>query len=342
LEILLQILESFLNQSKNGIDERGQAQFDCPHCSVNEEHSYKCEVNFYKGIFRCWRCCETDGTHGTITKLIKEYGSPEILQKYKNAVKEIKASREYELDLFSGNGIAFEVDEEDKIMFVDHTYDFQFNGLKREQNALEYLLQRGFDENQIKKYGLKYTTYDCKDKRWWNRIIIPSYNKYNELDYYTGRDYTGKSKQKYLNCDYERRDIIFNESLINWDSDVCLLEGPLDSTSIPNSIPLMGKSLNPGCYLFDCLLKFSSADIIVFLDNDATEDCKAICRKLCNAGLGERLKYVPTEELRLKLYDAYKKRGIDLKKLDPSKLFEIGNYKGICWALKNSKDFECL
>ena len=104
----------------------------------------------------------------------------------------------------------------------------------------------------------------------------------------------------------------------------------------------MGKSLNPGCYLFDCLLKFSCADIIVFLDNDATEDCKAICRKLCDAGLGERLKFVPTEELRLKLYSVYKKRGIDLKKLDPSKLFEIGGYKAICWALKNSMDFECI
>ena len=340
MQRLINILSSFLGEPDDSSNTSGvNIGFNCPVCgNTNHKLIVSPRINAYK----CWICSETNQTHGPISKLIKEYGTPEILQQYKNVIKEIKASREYELDLFSGNGIAFSEDEDDKIRFVDHTYDFQFGGLKQEENALNYLLQRGFDENQIRKYGLKYTTYDCKDKRWWNRIIIPSYNKYNELDYYTGRDYTGKSKQKYLNCDYERRDIIFNESLINWDGSILLCEGAFDSMGLVNAIPLMGKSLNPGCYLFDCLLKFSCADIIVFLDNDATEDCKAICRKLCDAGLGERLKFVPTEELRLKLYSVYKKRGIDLKKLDPSKLFEIGGYKAICWALKNSMDFECI
>jgi len=80
LERLLQILESFLGKSKNGIDNRGQAQFTCPHCSSGEEHNQKLEINFYRNVYRCWRCSETDGTHGNISKLIKEYGNVEILQ----------------------------------------------------------------------------------------------------------------------------------------------------------------------------------------------------------------------------------------------------------------------
>ena len=234
----------------------------------------------------------------------------------------------------------FEEDEDDKIVFPIGTYQFKFNGLKEEENALNYLYERGFNNNQIKRYDLRYTINECKDKRWNNRIIIPSYNKFNELNFYTGRDITGFSKQKYLNCgSFERKAIIINENLISWDADILLCEGNFDAMSLVNAIPLMGKYLNDDYYLFDCLLKFSSADIIVFLDNDATEDCKAICRKLCNAGLGDRLKFVPTEELRLKLN---KSKKINLKKLDPSKLYELYSVKGICWVLKSAIPFDCI
>ena len=337
---LLNILESFLGESQQGLADNGQCQFMCPQCSPNKEHNHKLEVNLLKNKYLCWVCGETDGTHGNITKLIKKYGNSEILQEYKSAIKEIKASKEYEVDFLNGNGIVFEEDEEDKIVFPVGIYDFKFDDSKQEENALKYLLERGFDENQIRKYDLKYTTYDCPEKKWNNRIIIPSYNKYNELNYYTGRDYTGFAFQKYMNPgDFKRKELIFNEYLINPDSDIILVEGPVDAMSLVNAIPLMGKSLNKDYYLFECLLKLSTQDIIVFLDNDATEDCKSICKRLSDAGLCEKIKYVPTEELRLKIIESKK---IELKKLDPGKLFEIGGYKAISWALKSCKTWECI
>jgi len=146
--------------------------------------------------------------------------------------------------------------------------------------------------------------------------------------------------QKYMNPgDFKRKEMIFFENMLSFDSDIILVEGPVDAMSLVNAVPLMGKSLNKDYYLFECLLKLSTQDIIVFLDNDATEDCKQICKKLSDAGLCNRVKYVPTEELRLKIIESKK---IELKKLDPGKLFEIGGYKAVSWALKSCKIYECI
>ena len=341
MEQLANIISSFLDEPKGGAGDNSQSQYQycCPLCDETK-NSYNLEINFSKGKFHAWCCGETNGMKGNISNLIKRFGTPEILQEYKSAIKEIKASKEYEVDFLNGNGITFEDDEEEKIVFPAGTYDFKFDNSKREENALKYLIERGFDENQIRKYDLKYTTYDCPEKKWNNRIIIPSYNKYNELNYFTGRDYTGFAFQKYMNPgDFKRKELIFNENMISWDATIILCEGVYDSMGLVNAINLMGKSLNKDYYLFECLLKLSTQDIIVFLDNDATEDCKSICKRLSDAGLCEKIKYVPTEELRLKIIESKK---IELKKLDPGKLFEIGGYKAISWALKSCKTWECI
>lgn len=344
LERLLTILESVFGESKSGLSDRTQVQFNCPKCSEDEglssgDGKYNLELNVSRGKYKCWKCEHTNNMHGSIIKLLKQHGGYEVAMLYKEEITNIKKSKEYEFGYLE-NEIFIEDDEEDKIKYPDKTFDFIFDGNKKEAKALEYIIKRGYSEQLIKKYSFKYTNYETKDKSFANRIIIPSFDKYGILNYYTGRSYNEKSFRKYYNCENsEKKSIMFNEHFINWDGDVVLVEGPLDHTSVPNSIPLMGKVLTQDSYVFETIIKKAKQNLIIFLDDDAKEDSKKICDLLSRHGLCERVKFIDTKEL-LKKIITQKKLG--LEKLDPGKLYELYGYKGISWALKNRKNFECI
>lgn len=340
---LVEILESFLGESKNGVSDNGQIQFNCPACADdngldNGDGKYNLEVNLLRNKYRCWACEHTNNMSGKISSLLKKYGGDSILYNFKNELSNIKKTKEYEFNFLENNSM-FE-DDDFIIELPAETYDFKFNNNKKESNALNYLLNRGINAKIIKKYNLKYTDNFNPNRNFRNRIIIPSYDKYGSLNYYTSRDYTGKSFRKYYNYEKSsRKDIIFNENLINLDSDIILVEGPTDHLVIPNSIPLLGKSINSDFYLFNVIVKKSTQNIIVFLDDDATTDAIEICKKLSCVELCGRIKIVPTKEL---LNIINKEKGLDLKKLDPSELYYRYGYKGISWALKQAVEYICV
>lgn len=341
---LEEILESFLGKSKTGISDNGQIQFNCPACSddnglTDGDGKYNLEINLVRGKFRCWACEHTNDMSGKLSALIKKYGGDSLLSIYRNEIISIKKSKEYELN-FNDNQLVFEEDEDLCVKLPEKTYEFKFDGNRREQYALSYLLERGIDEKIIKKYDIRYTDNYCDSVQFKNRIIITSYDKYGSLNYFTGRDYSGKSGRKYYNYENStRKEIIFNEHLINWDGDIVLVEGPTDHLVVPNSIPLLGKAINSDFYLFECIMKKSTQNIYVFLDDDASLDAINICNKLSSLHLCGRLKIIPTGKL-LKIL--IEQKGINLKKLDPSKLFELYGHKGIAWAISKAEKYECI
>lgn len=340
MENLLKILESVLGESKCGISENNQlqVQFRCPICGDGSENEQmKLELNLRRGIFRCWRCCETHGTQGFISKLLKQVGGSDVVRSYNNQIKEIKKSKEYQLNFENGDFFIQE-DIDEKLKFPENTYDFKFDNNFKEKSALDYLVGRGYNHNFIQKYGFKYTTHDCPNINFRNRIIIPSYDKYDELNYYSARDYIGKAKQKYYNAeDTNKLKIIFNENFINPDADIILAEGIFDAMSLPNALPLMGKTLSSVSEIYNYLIKYPTQNIIIFLDNDAMADAQKIAQKLNNAGLCGRIKIIDSEDLRQKIVHGKK---IELKKLDPGELYKKFGVRGVSWALKNAINFE--
>lgn len=341
---LKEILESFLGESKSGISDNGQIQFNCPACSddnglTDGDGKYNLEINMVRGKFRCWACEHTNDMSGKLSVLIKKYAGDSLLSSYRSEIINIKKSKEYELN-FNDNQLIFEEDEDLCVNLPDKTHEFKFDGNKRESYALKYLFDRGIKEKIIKKYDIRFTDGYCKNISFRNRIIITSYDKYGSLNYFTGRDYSGRASRKYYNYENSnRKEIIFNEHLINWDGDIILVEGPTDHLVVPNSIPLLGKAINRDFYLFECIMKKSSQNIYIFLDDDASLDAINICHKLSSMELCGRLKIVPTAKL-LKLLIKYK--GVDIKKLDPSKLFELYGHKGIAWAISNAENYDCV
>ena len=81
-ELVVEILENCLGDTKKHNTNTSQISFDCPVCSYEIKGLSKgdgkgnLEVNYKFNVFKCWGCSETHETHGTIYKLIKEYGRP--------------------------------------------------------------------------------------------------------------------------------------------------------------------------------------------------------------------------------------------------------------------------
>src|ERR1035437_9083786 len=85
--MLVGLLESFLGENRKYNEDTGQVSFDCPACSADKGMSEgdgkgNLEVNYNKGVFKCWSCQDTNNMHGPVIKLLKKYGNPQITKKY--------------------------------------------------------------------------------------------------------------------------------------------------------------------------------------------------------------------------------------------------------------------
>lgn len=325
---LIDILSSFLGEYKQTSDV--QLQFNCPQCAldkgVTSDGKFNLEVNLAINKFNCWSCGEINNMHGSIFKLIRKYGNNTLLSEYKKELLALKYSNLYKLPIL------------DKITNIDDLYFFNdelslpygFTKIqtlsKTPKRVFEYLTSRGITDEIIKEYSIGYTMYNDKYKSTSSRIILPSYDSSGELNYWVGRDYTSLPKRmKYMNPKVDKKSIIFNEKLIQWDADLNLVEGPFDSIVVPNSIPLLGKILRPDFQLFQTIFEKCNANINIFLDGDAFENVKVLYKTLNIGKLYNRIRYIPTSI-----------------ELDPSKIHELYGKKGIIDHLRNARQLLIL
>lgn len=315
-ENIYNILVSFLGDSKQGYYSKDvhQYQFNCPCCAdekgVSSDGKFNLECNFALGKYHCWSCGESHGTKGKISRLVKKYGGESLARAYFDEIKTIRSSKFYKLDAFDDIDVVFEESD------ISLPKTFTKIDLKKCKNKklVEYLNKRKITQDIIDKFNIGYTTWDEEKPSLRNRVIIPSYDSIGELNYWVGRDFTGYDKRmKYMNADCDKKQIIFNESLINWDGDIYLCEGIIDSIVIPNGIPLMGKQLLPDSVLFQTLYKKANANIIITLDADTEmEETKRIYARLNNGRLRNKIRYIRLNKYKDfgEIYEEFGKKGI--------------------------------
>jgi hypothetical protein len=319
MAFIVGILESFLGQHRHHNDTSGQISFDCPACSMekgkyNGDGKGNLEVNYHMDVFRCWVCKDTNDMSGSITRLIKRYGTPKNLKDYrlfKPDSYDRGTKKNFDITLPEGYKKLAECTSK------DYKYDL----------AKFYLNKRGITDDIIKKYDIGYTTKG----KYFNRIIFPSYDLNGKLNYFVGRWFDrSKNKMKYLNPDAEKEEIIFNEPKINWDSTIYLVEGVTDHIVVPNSIPLLGKYVSD--LLKEKLYYNAKADIVILLDADALEDALLIYHTLNFGNLAGRIKLcLPPEGFDPSLInEKLGKNGI-IKLLRRTGSFEMLKSKGIIW-----------
>jgi len=254
-----------------GYLESDQVQVNCPICQEREnlfapDGKFNLEINTEKRVFKCWKCADPE-FKGSLGYLIKKYGSYNDFNTY-------KAFYCY----YDENTNNFE--EENLTVYLPQEF-ISFNNIDisnpLHMEAYSYLiLERKLNKELIKKYDIGF----CIDGRYKNRIIIPSYDKFGNLNYFIARTWDKNERNKYDNPKINKFKIIFNESNINWNSTVFLVEGGFDMLSMPyNTIPLLGKKI--GIILFN-KLKLIKPNIIVILDPDAYKENIELIQELKN------------------------------------------------------------
>jgi DNA primase len=275
---IVDILEEFLGDYHSHNESSGQISFDCPVCSYEikgldrGDGKGNLEINYIKNVYKCWSCGDMYNTHGSLYSLIKKHGNPRLLKRYQI----LKPDDEYQ------QGAKFYKKVQLPKEFIPLTNIHPAYKLTPHYKQVKaYLNKRNITEDIIRKFNIGY----CNDGEYFGRVIIPSYDIDDELNYFIARSYLTKSKLKYKNPEAQKEIIIFNENIINWDETIYLVEGVFDSIFLPNSIPMLGKHLSKS--LFDRLYS-SAKKIVIVLDGDAWDDAQKLYHQLnCGKLMGK-------------------------------------------------------
>lgn len=279
-EFVINILEDFLGDPRKHNEEKGQISFDCPACAddkglLNGDGKGNLEVNYHKGVFKCWACKDINNMSGYIPNLIRRYGQKKHIKQYLIVNPEYKKSEEEYFTIKSD----VKLPESFTSLSNEYPYDKAYN------EAIEYLSKRGITKDIIDYYNLGYTNMG----KHFLRVVIPSYNAFNELNYFAARSFSWV-KPKYMNDESDKQSIIFNENKINWDATIYLVEGPFDHIVTPNSIPLLGKYMYP--LLFETLIEKAKCNIVIVLDPDARKDAINLYKELFYSPLNNQVRIV--------------------------------------------------
>ena len=271
-EALVELLEDVLGDHGLHYPNRGQISFNCPVCD-DGRNKHNLEVNYIDGVYKCWSCGDSEGTHGSIKKLFDKYANKRyqklfnILRPDDNKKVEKKKPKVVLPDNF--------------ILFKDSHPVYPVR-----KQAYNYLKSRGITDEIIEKFGIGF----CDKGSHMGRIIIPSYNKKGELNYYVGRSWDPHSRAKYRNPEAEKEKIIFWESLIDWNKDIYLVEGAFDGMFLDNPVVMLGKHMSE--LLFETIYNNAKANVIICLDGDAWGNAVKLYHELNGGELWGRIKIV--------------------------------------------------
>ena len=263
-ELLVSLVSRVLGEGK--MTARGNRAFYCPLCN---HHKPKLEINFTdnkKGHhpWHCWVCNEKGKFLNTLFKKVKAL--PEHFLELKSLVK--TGYQVKDVEVVKSN---LKLPEE----FISITTNDK-NIIGRQ--AWSYLKNRGITIEDIEKYNIGY----CEYGRYAKMIIIPSYDKNGQLNYYTGRSFEKDPYIKYKNPEASRN-IIPNEHLINWNLPLVICEGMFDAIAIKrNAIPLLGKNIQSE--LMKKIVTSTIEKIYIALDTDAMKQTLKFAEEFMNEG----------------------------------------------------------
>jgi len=263
-QLLVNLVNSVLGSGK--ATARNNYAYSCPFC---HHHKPKLEVNLTenregKNPWHCWACDKKGNTLYQLFRLMKAPG-----EKTSEAKSLISSSRS-----IKDTKVEYSVALPDEFISLSNVISSDITA----RHALAYLKRRNISKYDILKYNIGY----CKEGRYKNMIILPTYDKDGSLNYFTGRSFEKEPYVKYRNPEASR-DIVPNEHLINWEIPIILCEGPFDAIAIKrNAIPLLGKNIQSN--LMKKIVTSVVDKIYIALDKDAIKQALRFCEMLMAEG----------------------------------------------------------
>lgn len=228
----------------------------CPICDKNNG-KLKLAIRTVDDLTHCWVCGWS--SRSLIPILIKFY--KDKADEYKNNFCDIKFEfEEIKDELRLPNDYVLLAAEKDRRKY------FNFFGFLKSRNINEKDLWRY-------KFGVS------QNEMYKNRIIIPSFDRNGNLNYFTARAIYD-SKIRYLTCGHAKTEIIFNEIYLDFKKPIKICEGPFDMIKLgSNATCLQGSEFNENSKLFEEIL-FYETPVILCLDSDMKLKSQMIARKL--------------------------------------------------------------
>lgn len=246
-----------------------QAHF-CPFC---HHHKKKLQVNLKTQYWHCWVC---DAKGRKIQRLLKRL--------HVDSRKQKKL-----FEIYGDDYVVYSKDTEDEK--VELRLPSEFKSLLKVptgkikpvyRKALKYAEERGITKEDITRYNIGY----CDTGMYSNRIIIPSYDLDNRLNYFIARSIHSEEKFKYKNPPVSKNVIMF-ENQINWSEPITLVEGVFDAMAVKrNSIPILGKFIPTK--LNEAIFKNRVKNINILLDEDAQQQALHYTMQFSNQGISTK------------------------------------------------------
>ena len=267
-DLIKNLVEAFGEPETYDIKE--DITFMCPFCKHPRPHLV---INVKKFGVHCWSCNE----HGSIYAILRKVGRSDISKKIKKEVV-------YNIDnIFDDNNVTV------KKPFIPDNYRilYQKHNCKLYQIAFAYIINRNVKEEKILKYNIHYNVFD-------GRILIPSYDKNFNLNYYVTRSI--RKNNSYINFDQDKIKIIFNEWNIDWNKKLYITEGIFDYMVLDNNaVPLLGSTINTKSRLFKMIIK-NETDIAICLDPDAEDKALKMSEDFYSYGI--KVSYVDWKNIK--------------------------------------------
>jgi len=238
----------------------------CPICRDPKRDKRKLVIDVKHDLCHCWVCGYKSRT---LVHLLYKYGTPELLNEYKERFLTNVGKNFLGIDLSGPDHVT--LPKGTKLIALGTRYDPDYKAMMR------YLESRGLDNKDVWRYKLSYSN----EPRWYRRIIVPSFDAMGDLNFFVARAIDKQHKPKYDMPGMEREGIIFNQLNVDWSKRLVLCEGSFDMFKCgDNVVPILGSELNEKSLLFSEIVA-NQTPIALALDPD-TRDSKVprILRKL--------------------------------------------------------------
>ena len=254
----LEIIESIAGSCSLSNDEKN-VNIWCPFCNNPNKYKKKLVIHLEKCIYHCWVCSKSGRD---INYLLKKFNKKlnydfSIFKSYK------KLTSIFNLDTEIEEEVNLHVELPDDFYYLST----DFNTVDPDcRDVLKYAIKRGFTKHKLWMLRVGYS----KNSSFLRYLILPSYNKNGDLNFYVSRKIDAKTKDsyKYKNASISKKHIIFNEINIDWNLPITIVEGPLDLLKTnDNATCLLGSSLTEDMLLFREIVK-NKTSVYLALDAD--------------------------------------------------------------------------
>jgi transcription elongation factor Elf1 len=280
---VISLLETVVGSSSTSVGTKGDQKFSCPFCN-HPEHKKKLYINLDpdRSQHGNWQCFVCDNRGKSLFSLLKRLDAEKV---YFRKLGDILDKPGYKYAKSNED----DEDHQKRLELPD-----EFRPLWEDQpgiiykHAIKHLRNRNLSVGDVVKHQIGY----CTSGEYNKRIIVPSYDRNNKLNYFVARRIWDTQFPKYKNPSTNQNSIVPFDSLINWREPVTLVEGVFDAIAVRrNAIPLLGNKLSESLYCR--LVEAQTNSVNIALDSDMKQKSLQMGERLMDEGFTVKLVDLP-------------------------------------------------